>query len=269
MTPDHADRVPSRSIDAALGCLDRRRTVSLQELDRVRLLDRAETKVLLPLGDVTELLQRVADQYFTLEIDGGYVQRYRTEYFDSHDFSTYHDHHNRLGRRFKARYRTYVDSGMTFFELKRNVRGRIIKERQRSSAPFGEIWDSDVAFARRHGIDLSGFRPSVTVEYDRLLLARLDPQERVTIDVATSFRRGDRQVVAAGLAICEFKQPRVDRSSPAMSACRELGHRPRSMSKYCTGVATCHVDVKRNRFLPTFRHLIKLGTRFETNGEHT
>lgn len=260
---------PAEQPTTVLATLNRDRTVSLAELDEVRLMDRAETKVLLPLTDVAELLRRISDSYLALEIDGACTQRYRTEYFDSPDFATYHDHHNRLGRRFKARYRTYVDSGITFFELKRNVRGRIIKERRCSAAPHGELWASDLAFARSHGVELSGFVPSVTVEYDRLLLARLDPQERVTIDLSTTFRHGGRQVTAEGLAICEFKQPRVDRNSPAMIACRDLGRRPRSMSKYCTGIATCHTDVKRNRFLPTFRHLAKLGTSFETTGDRS
>ncbi|MGZ0217422.1 MAG: polyphosphate polymerase domain-containing protein [Acidimicrobiales bacterium] len=241
--------------------LDRFATVSLDELDSVRLMDRAETKVLMPASELAAVLRPINGDYRTLRIDGQALQGYRTSYFDSASFRTYHDHHNQLGRRFKIRYRTYVGSDVTFFEVKRSVHGRIVKERKPSTAPTGHIHEDDRAFARACGVDIDGFVPSVTVEYQRILLARFEPQERVTIDLHTSFGNGTTSAATDGLAILEFKQPRVDRNSPAIIACRKAGLRPRRMSKYCTAVAACERGIRRNRFLPVFRHLELLGVR--------
>lgn len=246
---------------AAMVALDRFSTVSLGELDAVRLMDRAETKVLMPTNVLASVLSAISGDYRTLRIDDQPTQGYRTSYFDSASFRTYHDHHNQLGRRFKIRYRTYVESDLTFFEVKRSVHGRIVKERKRSTVPSRRIHEDDRAFASELGIDVDGFVPSVTVEYQRILLARFEPQERVTIDLQTTFAHGTTSVVADGLAILEFKQPRVDRTSPAIVACRQVGLRPRRMSKYCTAVAACDRNIRRNRFLPVFRHLEQLGVR--------
>lgn len=241
--------------------LDGFETVTLKELECVRLMDRAETKVLMPAGDLATVLRAISGDYRTLRIDDQPLQGYRTMYFDSPSFRTYHDHHNQLGRRFKIRYRTYIGSDLTFFEVKRSVHGRIVKQRRKSVAPNGRIRDDDSAFAESCGIDVAEFVPSVIVEYQRALLARFDPQERVTIDLHTRFENGTTSAVTDGLAILEFKQPRVDRTSPAILACRQIGLRPRRMSKYCTAVAACQRGIRRNRFLPVFRHLEQLGVR--------
>lgn len=267
LRPAHASASPryqpasSDPVAAAMVALDRFSTVSLGELDAVRLMDRAETKVLMPTSLLASVLSAISSDYRTLRIDDQPMQGYRTSYFDSASFRTYHDHHNQLGRRFKIRYRTYVESDLTFFEVKRSVHGRIVKERKRSTLPGGRIHGDDRAFASELGIDVDGFEPSVRVEYQRILLARFEPQERVTIDLQTTFAHGTTSVAADGLAILEFKQPRVDRTSPAIVACRQVGLRPRRMSKYCTAVAACDRNIRRNRFLPVFRHLEQLGVR--------
>ena len=48
-----------------------------------------------------------------------------------------------------------------------------------------------------------------------------------------------------------------------MQACRSLGFHPKSMSKYCTGIASCRPDVRANRFKRTFRQLEKMGVAFD------
>lgn len=275
LRPDHTT-APARyrptGTDPSAAALDELRrfpTVTLDELDSVRLMDRAETKVLMPASELAAVLRSISGEYRALRIDARPLQAYRTAYFDTASFRTYHDHHNQLGRRFKIRYRTYLGSGLTFFEVKRSVHGRIVKERQQSTVPTGCIHAADQAFARTCGVDVEGFVPSVTVEYERILLARFEPQERVTIDLHTSFDNGTTSATADGLAILEFKQPRPDRSSPAIVACRRAGLRPRRMSKYCTAVAACERGIRRNRFLPVFRHLEQLGVRVTDRSRRT
>ena len=172
----------------AASARQRFRPISLAELDDVRLMDRTETKVLVPVAALDEVIARAGNDYRILEIDGRQTQRCANDYFDLPCLWTYRDHHNQVGSRFKIRYRTYVDSDLTFFEIKQNDRGRIVKKRQQASSPGPAIPPRDVEFARHiTGADVGNFVPSVRVTYDRILLASISRGERVTIDLATTF----------------------------------------------------------------------------------
>ena len=107
-------------------------SVDLDQLDRAQLHDRVESKVILRTDELAEAIDALAEEYFVLEHLGDRVQGYCNAYFDSPELRNYHEHHKQLGRRLKLRYRTYENSNLTFFEVKRNVNGRTIKERQRS-----------------------------------------------------------------------------------------------------------------------------------------
>ena len=106
------------------------RSVGLEQLNQAQLQNRVETKVILRRGDVSGALGMLRAEYFVLEHLGDRIQGYHNEYFDSACFRSYHEHHNQVGRRLKLRYRTYENSAMTFFEVKRNVVGRSVKDRR-------------------------------------------------------------------------------------------------------------------------------------------
>ncbi len=227
--------------------------VDLEQLDRAQLHDRVESKVVLHSDGVPRALDVLAVEYLVLEHAGERVQAYRNEYFDDVDLRNYHEHHNQLGRRLKLRYRTYVHSDLTFFEVKRNVNGRTIKERRVSRPPRGRLWDDDAEFfADATGWDPSTLRPSLTVDYGRILLVKRDFSERVTIDLDLTFASRGRRTTAAAWSICEFKQPRLDRRSPAMVA---MNRRSQTFSKYCMGLASCDPALRQNRFKKVFRTL--------------
>lgn len=227
--------------------------VSLAQLDEAQLHDREESKVILRTSDVPEALARLANEYSILDHEGERLQRYSNEYFDSVGLRNYHEHHNQKGRRMKLRYRTYVNSDLTFFEVKRNVNGRTIKERRRSRRPEGSLSAADALFLfKRTGQPPSMFVPSLRVDYQRILLVKSDFSERVTIDIDLAFSTNGAAVGTPGLAICEFKQPKLDLRSPAMIA---MNRRPQNFSKYCMGLASCDPSLRRNRFKKVFRNL--------------
>ncbi len=227
--------------------------VSLAQLDEAQLHDREESKVILGVSDVPEALIRLHDEYFILDHEGERLQGYRNEYFDSAELRNYHEHHNQKGRRFKLRYRTYLNSGVTYFEVKKNVNGRTVKERRRSRPPEGRLWPQDALFFfKQTGQPPSCLVPSLEVDYRRILLVKQDFTERVTIDLDLSFRSAEGATETPGLAICEFKQPKLDLRSPAMIA---MNRRPQNFSKYCMGLASCDPTLRRNRFKKVFRNL--------------
>ncbi|MFT7601051.1 MAG: hypothetical protein ACI8TP_004001 [Acidimicrobiales bacterium] len=232
-------------------------SVDLKTLDQAQLHDRQESKVLLRADDIPAALARLASDYLVMEHEGERVQGYLNEYFDSSSLHNYHEHHNQKGRRVKVRYRTYVNSDLTFFEVKRNVNGRTVKDRRMSERPTGQLQTQDAPFLFK----LTGNRPStlqlsVEIGYQRILLVKRDFSERVTIDMNLSFRTERQTTEPTGLAVCEFKQPRLDLRSPAMEA---MNRRPQNFSKYCMALASCDPTLRRNRFKKVFRNLEKLG----------
>ena len=232
-------------------------SVTLAQLDEAQLHDREESKVILRTADVPEALSRLASDYLILDHEGERLQGYCNEYFDSVELRNYHEHHNQRGRRMKLRYRTYMNSALTFFELKRNVNGRTVKERRRSTRPGGALEAADALFFfKRTGQPPSAYVPSLRVDYQRILLVKQDFSERVTIDLELSFASDRGAVQTPGLAICEFKQPTLDLRSPAMIA---MNRRPQNFSKYCMGLASCDPSLRRNRFKKVFRNLADLG----------
>lgn len=236
--------------------------VSLAQLDQAQLHDRVESKVILAETGLPAALGRLSTDYLVMEHEGERFQHYHNSYFDTQDLRNYHAHHNGNGSRLKIRYRTYANSELRFFEVKRKANGRTTKERRKSSPPAEGaecrgLSPADAAFFFRQ----TGWRPSVlehsvSISYDRILLVKQDFSERVTIDLNLTFAQPDLVVQAPGLAIVEFKQPRLDRRSPAMKA---LAQRPQSFSKYCIGLASCDTSLRRNRFKRVFRQLDTLG----------
>jgi hypothetical protein len=252
---------------AFASALDRLTPVDLATLDQAQLHDRDETKVILRSTDVPEALDRLTNEYFVMEHEGERLQSYRNEYFDSVELRNYHEHHNQKTRRLKVRYRTYMNSDLTFFEVKRNVNGRTVKERQRSEPPVQKLWAQDAFFFQeRTGSSASTLVPSLRVDYQRILLVRHDLSERVTIDMNLEFTSASGATEPQGLAVCEFKQPKLDRRSPAMKALRR---RPQNFSKYCMGLASCDPKLRRNRFKKVFRNLETLDAYPRTRAEVT
>ncbi len=240
----------SDALNVSLGELS---PVTLAQLDEAQLHDREESKVILRTADVPEALDGLADEYFILDHEGERLQGYRNEYFDSSELRNYHDHHSQRGRRFKLRYRTYVNSDITYFEVKRNINGRTVKKRRRSERPEGQLWTRDaVFFFKQTGQPPSCLVPSLRVDYQRILLVKRDFSERVTIDLNLAFTSTQGAADTPRLAICEFKQPKLDMRSPAMIA---MNRRPQNFSKYCMGLASCDPTLRRNRFKKVFRNL--------------
>ena len=115
-------------------------------------------------------------------------------------------------------------------------------------------------FEERTGWRASEMRPSLCVEYQRILLVKTDLSERVTIDLGLRFESHATGRIAEvlDLAVCEFKQPRMDRTSPALKVMAAMERRPQMFSKYCMGLATCDPELRRNRFKSVFRDLDNL-----------
>jgi len=92
--------------------------IGLAQIEDMALLHRIDTKYVLSEAQLYQALSHLASTYHVLEIEGRRQQNYQTLYFDTPGFALYLQHHNGWRSRYKVRSRVYVDSGMTFFEVK-------------------------------------------------------------------------------------------------------------------------------------------------------
>ena len=105
-------------------------TVSLDDLDRVRLLDRKDTKFVFNQIDLQHILEKLKPFYRILEINNDRVYTYDTTYFDTDNFLFYVQHHNGSRNRFKVRFRKYSSNKKSYFEIKiKNNKNRTVKKR--------------------------------------------------------------------------------------------------------------------------------------------
>lgn len=239
--------------------------LAFEALGSDTLLDRIDTKYLVPASQVPEILSEALGEYRILTYGGQSVSRYQTRYYDTADFQAYRDH--RIGRapRAKVRVRSYLDSDLSFLEVKwKTHRGRTTKVRERYSGD----WCSAVAAFRSgplakyaEGIPWDRLQVAATITYDRVTLMHRAGSERVTIDLNLNFQNGDQEISHSGMAIIEVKQGWMNRGGIS-AVLRRRGIREASMSKYCLCIAQLFPDrVKTNEY----RRLISIVRQLEAS----
>ena len=94
------------------------KTISLDEMSSIRLMNRIDSKYLANEEQLSRLLELARDQYMVQSINGILQSEYTTQYFDDRFNTMYLNHHNGRLTRQKVRIRTSVDTGDNFFEVK-------------------------------------------------------------------------------------------------------------------------------------------------------
>ena len=236
--------------------------ITLHELDArgATLLKRVDHKYIVERASLDDLAAALRDDFDVLEIDGRRVFNYETVYFDCPDLSAYRAHVQGRRRRFKVRSRRYVESGRHVFEVKLKGRRGFTLKRQLPIDPgdHATLTADAERFADRvlreaygHGLP-EDMQPALTMTYQRVTLAARDGSERVTFDFGLDY--GDAALSGAH-AIVETKtcggRGRADR------ALLELGVRPISVSKYCTGIGLTRDEVRANPWARLMRRYFR------------
>jgi len=95
---------------------------------QAELQNRVDRAYLVPLKDFPALVTGLGPDLRVVESVGRRSFGYESVYFDTPDLLTYRAHLQRRRRRFKARTRTYLDSGLCMFEVKTvGPRGATVK----------------------------------------------------------------------------------------------------------------------------------------------
>jgi len=231
--------------------------ISLQELDRVKLLDREDTKFIFNQRQLAELLDRTSGAFSVLEIDNFRLFDYDTRYFDTPDLQLYLQHHNGLRPRYKIRYRRYRQLNSTFFEIKRkNNRNRTVKNRISVPELRKELGPAETKLlADSISGTIGDLQASLEVRFTRMTLVNRDETDRITIDTAIEVSGFGKIRSFPELVIAEIKQPRYRPSAIFMQTMHQLRIPEMRLSKYCLGLLSIKSTVKYNRLKPKMRQL--------------
>jgi hypothetical protein len=234
--------------------------ISLKEMDHVQLLDRVDTKYIINIGQMEELLSEIREQYSALSIEGVMIHPYETLYFDTPEFNLYLMHHNGKRNRYKLRCRRYVNSGIAYFEIKSKTNTcRTIKKRVRIESIPDELDETLNQYIGSHiPRHFENYVPSLRVYFERLTLVSKSASERLTFDTHLRYSANGIDKSIENLVIVEVKQEK-DSVSLFRELMKQKGLPMNYLSKYCMGVICLNKEVKKNNFKRKISELNKLG----------
>jgi hypothetical protein len=224
-------------------------SITLKEMDGVKLMNRTDTKYIFPIGYFQKVMEEIKDDYRILEIENKRLCRYETLYYDTATYELYRQHHSGKLNRYKIRHRTYVDSHTGFLEVKfKNNKGRTIKTRiSHEEVPYAWEDDCNTFLSKTLPFDPLILKPVIWINYNRYTLVNKRGAERVTVDLDLEFKKDGRYQKLGNLVIAEVKQDKR-KASPFMDVMKKFHLREGSISKYCMGIATVCDEVKKNNF---------------------
>lgn len=247
--------------------LERFRSIGLDEMDGIRLMNRVDTKFVTTDAMLEEILLRAESEYRVLEIDGIRMSAYDTLYYDTADLEMYMAHHNRRLRRYKVRTRTYLNSGESFLEIKRkNNRGRTKKKRIRIDGELFRDFSADREacsfLSERSPYLTSQLTAGVSTAFRRITLVNNAKTERLTIDRNLQFRnlRTGKEASLGDAVIIELKQDGLCPSA-MKDILLDLRVKPLRVSKYCIGTVLTDPGVRHGRFIPKIRAIEKISDK--------
>lgn len=246
---------------ADLAVIGHMRAISIGEMESVKLMNRTDTKYILPVSRVPDILQLVSDKYDILEVEGNRISSYETIYYDDPDFRFFHDHINGKLNRNKVRTRKYIESALDFLEVKKKTNtGRTKKYRTRID-PSHEVFDEEARqlVGNYTQADLILLSPVLINRFKRITLVNPGKTERVTIDLDLHYASldGKMEIAVPGLSIIEIKQNRFSFSSMGETL-RNNRIKKTGISKYCLGIYLLEPGEKVNIYKRKIRTIKKI-----------
>lgn len=245
--------------------LEQFKTIGLQDMERVKLMNRVDVKFVIPLHLLSEIIKECQPFYQLLEINDDSICSYETLYYDTSDLTLYHQHHTGRLNRYKVRFRNYVGSNLSFFEIKHKTnKGRTIKTRivQPNNANINLNSDASEFLEKSTPFNSSEMKGNIWVNYQRITLVNKTSNERLTIDINLTFKNGENTVRYNQVAIAEVKQERFG-ASPIIDIFKKYNLRPGSISKYCLGILSIFEEVKINRFKRKLLYFKKIKNQYD------
>lgn len=249
--------------------------ITLEEMSDVKLMNRIDTKYVIPLKQLKLILQEAAPLYMVQCKENQRLAPYHTVYLDTPDKRMYNLH--QVGRqvRQKIRIRTYVDTNTTFLEVKtKNNHARTKKKRIIVGLPdynrftdFHRNEEAAAFLAEKSWHELSNLMPHVENRFNRITLVNKAKTERLTIDLQLTFHNFDtgRDIDFTPVAIIELKRDGLTYSPMRDILLRQRIHEG-GFSKYCIGCALTNPALRQNNFkekIVRVKHLAQANLLFD------
>lgn len=237
-----------------ISILDGMEPITLDEMKDIRLMDRIDSKFVAPVDLLPQLLEEMKP-YFKVQINNGIkLSPYTTQYLDTPERDMFVMHQNGKLNRQKIRIRSYVDSNISFLEVKnKNNKGRTKKVRisiDTSHVDSIEDLKNNIEFLRKHSFFESlRLEPSLANSFNRITLVNNKKTERVTIDLNLVFYnyKTDQKKELEQVMILELKQDGWQHSD-FRDILMKLRIKKTPFSKYCMGMVYTNPSLKYNRF---------------------
>ena len=207
--------------------------ISLEEMSAVKLMNRTDTKYVISVRSLFGLLDFAREKgYSVQETDGKRLASYKTTYYDTAGLGMLVAHICGKLTRQKVRIRTYVDSSLTFIEIKKK--------------------SGNSAFA---SVELS---PALSNTFRRMTLVNPQRTERITIAMNISFEnhRMMNALTLPDLVVVELKRDGMQHST-LQDWMNDNRIRKAGFSKYAYGQVLTDPTVPLKNMKPKVRRLIK------------
>lgn len=235
--------------------------ITLEQMSSIRLMNRTDTKFVTNKENLARLLELAQGKYYAQFNNDSRIANYMTTYWDTDNHRFFLEHHNGRAPRQKVRVRTYMDSDLTFLEVKtKNNHGRTKKKRVEVPSQEIEVQGTNGEFVE--GLvhqGLNEMHPTVRNQFHRITLVNYDKTERLTIDYDVHFHNMETGTDAnvGPLVIIELKRD-GNVYSPVLDILRFLRIKPSGFSKYCIGSVMTNKKLKQNIFKEKMIVLSKL-----------
>ena len=237
-------------------------SITLEQMSMVRLMNRIDTKYITKRENLIRFLSEMSEDYYVQEINNKRISLYHTMYMDTPDLQMYIAHQDDRSVRQKVRIREYVDSDLSFFEVKnRDNKGRIIKERIVLSDSKDYDTEKGVSFIEKQTpYNMQNLIPQLENSFERITLVNKEKTLRLTIDLNISFKNIQTRVkndLLSDIVIIEIKHDGKLKPE-SRSLLKKLNIHQEKISKYCVGSVLTNPDLKYNRFKPKLYFIKKI-----------
>lgn len=236
--------------------------VGLAELNATAALQtRIDRKYLVPTEQFTQLFTNFTAEMKVLDSNGLKIFPYDSVYFDTPTLDSYHLAAYGRRRRYKIRTRSYLDSGVSFLEVKtEGSRSATVKERipydpaDRSTiTATGAQYIAETLERTGMAVQPRDLAPVLETVYGRITLYLPESNSRATIDLNVAWSLpGKAPIVMTNQLVVETKSG----SAPGQLDKHLWRHgiRPSRISKFATGMATLMPHLPANRWHRVLQH---------------
>ena len=224
--------------------------ISLEQAESAQLMNRIDSKYVLPLQKVLNILHNCKNHYNIVENNNQVLLNYFSEYYDTEDRLMYIDHHNRRPKRYKIRVRTYIASGDRFLEIKLKTPSGQTKKKRIAYIGNDGLKNEAIDFIDKYSpYHAENLIHTLTTQFYRITLVSKSYDERATLDInlLISTPKGEKKKFN-NISIIEVKRDKAKNNSFLTQLLKVNSIRPSRFSKYSVGTAFLYPSFKINTF---------------------